>query len=301
MANTSGAIMGTVLITGGTDGLGRAAAILLGQHGYRVFATGRNREHREVLDKIAIERSLPLETLELDVCDDGSVNAAVSEIEKRAGPVDILVNSAGIAIASVMEEITLDDLRKQYETNIFGLLRTTQRVLPKMRKRHRGRIVNMSSISGRIAMPLMGAYSSSKHAVEAISDAMRQELYPFNIAVILIEPGYIETSMNRTAAELSSAYAKGAEHSPYRGVYQAFLSNWQKTRKKSKYVPEDCARVILQAIEETPPRARYLVTSSAKTAAFMRRIMSDRAFDRSMIKRLGLDAVRDAIEKEAGQ
>jgi len=167
-----------------------------------------------------------------------------------------------------------------------------------MRERRRGRIINMSSISGKIALPLMGAYSSSKHAVEAISDAMRLELYPFNIAVILIEPGYIETSMNRTAAELSSAYAKAAGQSPYRGVYEAFLEHWQETRKKSKYTPEDCARVVLQAIEETPPRARYLVTSSARIGALMRRVMSDRAFDRSMRKRLGLEAVRNGIEKE---
>ena len=301
MATQSGAVSGTVLVTGGTDGLGRAAAVLLAQRGYRVFASGRNRERREVLDKIAIERNLPLETLELDVCDDGSVNAAVSEIEKRAGPVEVLVNSAGIAIAAVMEETSLDDLHKQYETNIFGLLRTTQRVLPGMRKRRRGRIINTSSISGKIAAPLMGPYSSSKHAVEAISDAMRLELYPFNVAVVLIEPGYIETSMNRTAAELSSAYAERAEHSPYRLVYQGFLNRWQKTRKGSKTTPEDCARVILQAIEETPPRARYLVTREAKIAAFMRHYLSDRAFDRFMLKRLGLKAAREMMEKDAGQ
>jgi NAD(P)-dependent dehydrogenase (short-subunit alcohol dehydrogenase family) len=297
MATRAGAALGTVLVTGGTDGLGRAAAILLAEHGYRVFAGGRNRERREVLDKTAIERSLPLETLELDVCDEGSVNAGVSEIERRAGPVEILVNSAGIAIAAVMEEISLDDLRRQYDTNILGLLRATQRVLSEMRKRRRGRIINMSSISGKIAAPLMGPYSSSKHAVEAISDALRLELYPFNVAVVLIEPGYIETNMNRTAAELSSTYAKGAEHSPYRGVYQAFLNNWQKTRKKSKYAPEDCARVILRAIEETPPRARYLVTKEAKIAALMRRFTPDRTFDRWMRKLLGLEALREAIEK----
>lgn len=301
MATRAGAILGTVLVTGGTDGLGRAAAILLAERGYRVFAGGRNRERREVLDKTAIERNLSLETLELDVCDEASVRAAVAEIEKRAGPVEILVNSAGIAIAAVMEEISLDDLRRQYETNIFGSLRTTQRVLPQMRKRRRGRIINMSSISGKIAAPLMGPYSSSKHAVEAISDAMRLELYPFNVAVVLIEPGYIETSMNRTAAELSSVYAKGAEQSPYRPVYQGFLDNWQKTRKKSKYTPEDCARVILQAIEETPPRARYLVTKEAKIAAFMQRFTPDGRFDRWMRKRLGLEAAREAIEKGSPQ
>jgi NAD(P)-dependent dehydrogenase (short-subunit alcohol dehydrogenase family) len=139
----------------------------------------------------------------------------------------------------------------------------------------------------------MGPYSSSKHALEAISDSLRLELYPFGVAVVLIEPGYIETSMNRTAAELSSTYAKGAEHSPYGPVYRGFLSRWEKTRKASKYRPEDCARVVLEAIEETPPRTRYLVTREAKIAAFMRRVMSDGAFDRGMKKRLGLDRLGD--------
>ncbi len=301
MPTTSDAMLRTVLVTGGTDGLGRAAAVLLSQRGYRVFAGGRDADRRAVFDKIAIERNLSLETLALDVCDDASVNAAVSEIEKRAGPVDILINNAGIAIAAVMEEISLEDLRKQYETNIFGLLRTTQRVLPEMRKRRRGRIINMSSISGKVSMPLLGPYSSSKHAVEAISDAMRLELYPFGIAVVLIEPGYIETSMNRTAAELSSTYARGAEHSPYLPVYQGFLNNWHKTRKASKYRPEDCARVVLQAIEESAPRARYLVTREAKIGALMRRLLSDRAFDRSILKSLHLDDARQATQKDLNQ
>ena len=298
MPSTSEGNRGTVLITGGTDGLGRAAAVLLAEHGYRVFAGSRSAERRAALDQFARERKLPLETLDLDVCDDASVNAGVSEIDRRAGPVDILVNNAGIAIAAVMEEVSLADLRKQYETNIFGVLRTTQRVLPQMRQRRRGRIINMSSIAGRISSPLMGPYSSSKHAIEAISDSMRLELYPFGIAVVLIEPGYIETSMNRTAAALSSAYAQGAAHSPYRIVYQGFFGNWERTRKASKYKPEDCARVILQAIEEPSPRARYLVTREAKIAAFMRWAVSDRAFDRGMKKRLGFDRIGDTAQKE---
>ena len=122
--------------------------MLLAERGYRVFAGGRHEGRRAALDQIAREQKLPLETLDLDVCDDASVNRAVSEIELRAGPVDLLVNNAGIAIAAAMEEVSLADLRKQYETNIFGELRTTQRVLPQMRQRRRGRIINMSSIAG---------------------------------------------------------------------------------------------------------------------------------------------------------
>jgi NAD(P)-dependent dehydrogenase (short-subunit alcohol dehydrogenase family) len=299
MPNGSDGNRGTLLVTGGTDGLGRATAILLAERGYRVFVGGRNADRRAALDQLARDRKLPLGTLELDVRDDASVNACVLEIERRAGPVDILVNNAGIAIAAAMEEISVADLLKVYETNVFGLLRVTKRVLPEMRRRHRGRIINMSSIAGRISSPILGPYSSSKHAVEAISDSLRHELYPFGIFVVLIEPGYIETSMNRNAAELSSSYATAADRSPYRGVYRAFLGGWEKTRKASTDTPQDCARVILRAIEETPPRPRYLVTHAAKIAAFIRRVMPEQAFDRGVRKRFRLDEVRSAIENES--
>jgi NAD(P)-dependent dehydrogenase (short-subunit alcohol dehydrogenase family) len=289
----------TALVTGGTDGLGRAAAILLASEGYRVFAGGRNTERLASLDQLARERKLPLEAIELDVCDEASVGRAIEEIGRRAGPLDILVNNAGIAIAAVMEEITLTDLRKVFDTNLYGAVRMAQSVLPEMRRRRRGRIINMSSISGKVAIPLMGPYAASKHALEAVSDAMRLELYPFGIHVVLIEPGYIPTSMNRTAAELSSAYAKNAERSPYVGVYQRFLRSWEKTRKASHYTPDDCARVVLRAIEEEPPRARYVVTREAKFGVLARRFLPEAAFDRSLRKRLRLDEIRDSLAREA--
>jgi NAD(P)-dependent dehydrogenase (short-subunit alcohol dehydrogenase family) len=288
----------TVLVTGGTDGLGRATAILLAERGYRVFAAGRNAERLEALSQLARERKLPLEALELDVCDAASSERAIAEIERRAGPVDILVNNAGIAIAAVMEEITPADLYKVFETNVFSPIRLAQRVLPEMRRRRRGRIINMSSISGKVAIPVMGTYAASKHALEAASDAMRLELYPFGIHVVLIEPGYIHTSMNRTAAELSSAYAKGAERSPYQGIYQAFLGGWEKTRKASRYQPEDCARVVLRAIEDEPPRARYAVTRRAKIGIFARRLLSDQALDNRFKKTFRLDELRESLTRK---
>jgi NAD(P)-dependent dehydrogenase (short-subunit alcohol dehydrogenase family) len=276
------------LITGGTDGLGRAAAVMLAKRGYRVFAGGRNAERIAALQQFANEHKLPLTAMELDVWDDASVARAVAEIEQSAGTVDVLVNNAGIAIAAVMEEITLTDLRKQFETNYFGLVRMSQRVLPGMRQKLSGRIINMSSIGGKLASPLFGPYSSSKHAVEAVSDAMRLEVYSFGIRVVLIEPGYIPTSMNRNASELSAAYAKGAEQSPYRAVYQGFLNAWSKTSNSSHYTPEDCARVIVRAIEDDPPRARYPVTREAKIGILLRRLLSDSVMDRQMRKRMGI-------------
>ncbi|MFY9804303.1 MAG: SDR family oxidoreductase [Candidatus Acidiferrales bacterium] len=285
------------LVTGGTDGLGRAAAVMLAERGYRVFAGGRNAERISALQQFAGERKLPLEAIELDVCDDASVEREVALIERTAGPVEVLVNNAGIGIVAVMEEITLGDLRKQFETNFFGLVRVTQRVLPGMRAALHGRIINMSSIAGKIAMPLFGPYSSSKHAVEAVSDAMRMELYPFGIHVALIEPGYIPTNMNRNAAELSSAYAKNAPRSPYGPIYQKFFGSWEKTKKAARYTPEDCARVIVRAIEETPPRARYPVTRRAKMGVIARRLLPDGLLDRQFRKMFALDEFRATLTK----
>ena len=287
------------LVSGGTDGLGRATAVMLAEHGFRVFAGGRNIERIAALQQFASERKLQLTAMELDVCDDASVDYAVTRIEKSTGTVDVLVNNAGIAIAAVMEEITLADLRKQFETNFFGLVRMSQRVLPGMRRKLSGRIINMSSIAGKLASPLFGPYSSSKHAVEAVSDAMRLEVYPFGIQVVLIEPGYIPTSMNRNAGELSSAYARGAEQSPYKSVYQGFLKSWGKTTKSSRYTPEDCARVILRAAEDDPPRARYPVTREAKIGILFRRLLSDRAMDRQMRKAMGIADLRPTPHADA--
>lgn len=298
MSNTEKKLS-TVLITGGTDGLGRGAAEFLAARGYRVFAGSRNAQRRAELADFAQKKNLALEVLPLDVTDDASVESAVAEVERRAGSIDVLINNAGIAIGAVMEEISQADLHKQFETNFFGVVRVTQRVLPGMRRRRCGRIINLSSIAGKIASPLMGPYSSSKHALEAISDSMRLEVYPFGIHVVLIEPGFIPTSINRNAAELSSVYAANAEKSPYRGVYQGFFKTWQQTTDASKYTPEDCARVILRAFQDTPPRARYLVTRDAKIGSAMKRFFSDRAFDRAMIKRFALDSVRKNAAEES--
>ncbi|MGH9686959.1 MAG: SDR family oxidoreductase [Candidatus Acidiferrales bacterium] len=286
-----------VLVTGATDGLGRATAVLFAEHGYRVFAGGRSAERRAALQELARAKNLPLEVLELDVTNDASVDAAVAEIERRAGPVAVLVNNAGIGIGAAMEEISLADMRKQFETNVFGVLRVTQRVLPEMRKRRRGRIVNMSSIAGKIGTPIMGPYCASKHALEAISDSMRLELYPYNVNVILIEPGYIATSIGRNSTELSSSYANSASRSPYGPIYNAFRISFGTSMKNSRTTPADCAAVILSAVEAEHPRARYPVTPEAKMALRLRRLLPDRMFDRMLHKRMGLEDFRDEISK----
>jgi len=288
MSSSENGQLKTVLVTGGTDGLGRATAILLAQEGYRVFAAGRDAQKRAALEQFAEEHELRLETLALDVTDDVSAARAVGEIERRTGGVDVLVNNAGIAIVAVMEEITLGDLRKQFETNMIAPVRMAQLVLPGMRERRRGRIINMSSIAGKISNPLMGPYSGSKHALEAVSDAMRMELAHFGIQVVLIEPGFIPTNINQASAGLSAMYVQNAAASAYARTYSGFLEMWKKVVNRSRSKPEDCARVILQAIRADSPKARYLVTREAKIFAAMKWLLSDRRMDQITLRMLGM-------------
>jgi NAD(P)-dependent dehydrogenase (short-subunit alcohol dehydrogenase family) len=278
----------TVLITGATDGLGRAAALLLAEKGYRVFAAGRSGEKRAELDRLAAARKLSLESLELDVCNEGSVTRAVQQILQKAGNIDVLINNAGVGLMAVAEELKLEDLRRLYETNIFGLLRVTQAVLPHMRGRKAGRILMLSSVAGILTPPTYGAYSSSKHAVEALSNALRLELYPFSVEVILIEPGYIMTNFQQTAKDLAESYIEGSATSPYAKIYSGAIAGATNSRRESKTTPEDCARVILHAIEASHPKARYTVTSLAKWAAFGRRILPDTLLDSFLRRKFGI-------------
>jgi len=284
----------TVLITGGTDGLGRATALLLAEQGYRVFATGRNAERRAALDAVARERKFRLETLEMDVCEDASVDRAVAEVERRAGAVEALVNSAGIAVVAAMEEITQRDLHQQFETNVFGTVRVIQRVLPEMRKRRRGRIVNMSSVGGVVANPLFGPYSGSKFAIEAVSDALRLELRSFGIHVVVIQPGYIPSGMESASVGLSSHYTHGAARSPYAQLYGNFLKFWKRSTANPRYRPEHCALVILRALRDTPPKPRYTVTRDARITRVVRRLLTDSMLDRMLIRALEIDKIREA-------
>ena len=278
----------SVLITGATDGLGKAAALLLAGRGYRLFAAGRSAEKRAQLDALAREKKLPLETLEMDVCDDASVNAGVLSVLNKAGAIDVLINNAGLVYAGAVEELRLEDWRKQFETNFFGVLRVTQAILPHMRERQKGRILMMSSVSGIVTPPTQGAYSASKHAIEAVANAMRSELYPFGIETILIEPGYIVTNIQQTAMELAQPYQEEISNGHYAKIYATYLSSAKSTRAQSKTTPEDCARIMLEAIEAPRPKARYGVTPLATLVKWGKRLLSDRAADRLIRRRYGI-------------
>lgn len=278
----------TVLITGATDGLGKAAALLLAERGYRVFAAGRSAAKRAQLEDLAREKNLPLETLEMDVCNDGSVEKAVASVYQKAGSIDVLINNAGFVQVGAVEDLRMEDWRRQFETNFFGVIRVTQAVLPHMRERRKGRILMMSSVSGFLTPPTQGAYSASKHAIEALSNALRHELYPFGIHTILIQPGYIMTSIQSTAMDLAQPYQEKFRTGPYAGIYASYLGNATSTRARSRTTPEDCARIMLKAIEARHPKARYGVTPLATFAKLAKWLFTESAADRMIRRRYGI-------------
>jgi NAD(P)-dependent dehydrogenase (short-subunit alcohol dehydrogenase family) len=277
-----------VLLTGATDGLGKAAAILLAEHGYRVFGAGRSAAKRAELDALARERKLPLESLEMEVSDDESVRRAVASVYARAGQIDVLINNAGTSYVACVEDMRMEDWRRQFEINFFGVLRVTQMVMPRMRERRCGRIVMMSSASGLVTPPTQGAYSASKHALEGLSNALRHELYPFGVATVLIEPGYIVTGIQQAAIELAQPYLDKIQSGPYAKVYASAWAGAKSSRAKSKTSPEDCARIILQAIEAPHPKARYTVTPLATLVKWSKRLLPDSAIDRMIRRRYGI-------------
>ena len=282
-----------VLITGGSDGLGKAAAILLAERGYRVVATGRSAKKLADLESLAAQKKLTIGTVELDVCDDESVKKAVARVVSQHGAIDVLVNNAGVGYMAAVEEIEMADFKQQFETNLFGVLRVTQAVLHGMRARRSGRILMISSVAGLVTPPTYGAYSSSKHALEGLSNALRLELYPFGIGVVLIEPGYIVTNFQQTAKELAQPYTERAADSPYQKIYDGARKGAEKGRGGSKTTPEDCARVMLEAIESTNPRVRYGVTRLATLVKWAKRLASDRVLDQILRRYYGVASPAD--------
>ncbi len=248
-----------VVITGATAGIGRHAAEYLSERGYRVIATGRN---PAILAEIAQKSGGKVDTVRLDVTSEESIAAAVREVDRltEGHGADVLVNNAGYGMAAPLAELTDADLRKQFDTNVFGLMAVTRAFLPQMMQRRAGRIINISSIGGRITFPMFGAYHGSKYAVEGLSDCLRMELRPFGIRVSLVEPGPIATEFaNRSMAEVSKY--KAAE-SPYGPVY-ARADRLKELSDKQAAHPIKVSRVIERAAFGRWPSARYVVPFSS--------------------------------------
>jgi NAD(P)-dependent dehydrogenase (short-subunit alcohol dehydrogenase family) len=268
-----------VLITGCSSGIGRATASRLTRSGWKVYASARRLESIEDL------REAGCETLALDVTDEESMRAAVDTVELEEGAVGVLVNNAGYSQSGAIETVPLDAVRRQFETNVFGLVRLTQLVLGKMRAQRWGRIVNVGSMGGRLSFPGAGHYHATKHAVEAISDAMRFELRGFGIDVILLEPGLIATEFGETATA-SMTDVTSSDEDPYARfnatVGAVTKGAYDGPMRRLGAGPERVAKVIERAITRRRPPARITITPSAKITIATRRMLPDRAWDAAM-------------------
>lgn len=241
-----------ILITGATSGIGRYTALHLTKRGHHVIGTGRNEK------ALAELRAAGVDGVVMDVTSDASVEAAKVEIDRLTNGhgVDVLVNNAGYGLFAPVEACTDEDVRAQYETNVFGLLRVTRAFLPAMRARGKGRVVNVSSVGGRMTFPLGGIYNSTKYAVESISDALRMEVKRFGIDVSIVEPGYIKTDFTARTMGLADKYASDPR-SPYHAVMQHFTSMGEGAERLA-VGPHSVARAIESAATSWWPRARYV-------------------------------------------
>ena len=268
-----------VLITGATAGIGRITALYLAKQGHHVIATGRKVAE---LDKLKAEAGASkLDTLALDVTSAESIAAAARAVDAlTAGKgLDVLVNNAGFGVLGPTSEISDAEMRRQYETNVFGLMNVTRAFLPKMRQRRAGRIINVSSVGGRITLPYFGVYNSTKYALESLSDALRYELRPFGVDVVLIEPGIIRTNFEATAVQGLSAL----RDTPYAAALGKY-EQMSKTADRFASNPIVIAKAIARAVNARRPAARYVAPWSTNFVIWFRAVAPTRVWDWAMRK-----------------
>lgn len=262
-----------VLLTGASSGIGYDVAPLLVRYGYTVYGAARR------VEKIEELASEGVKALSMDVTDEASMEAAVQQVIDAEGRIDVLINNAGYGFYGAIEDVPIDEARRQFEVNLFGLARLTQLVLPHMRAQGRGRILNISSMAGRITMPLGAWYHATKYALEAFSDALRMEVEEFGIDVVIIEPGGIKTPWGLIAVD-------HLEESSRNGVYaaqaQRVAANMRKLYSPSSNLsePKVISNAILRALEARRPKTRYLVGFGAKPSVFLHTVLPDRLFDK---------------------
>ena len=264
-----------VLITGCSSGIGKETARHLAQAGHRVYATARKTE------AIADLKEIGCETLACDVSDEASMAACVASVEEAEGAVGALVNNAGYSQSGAVETVPIDSVRRQFETNVFGLMRMCQLVLPAMRKQRSGRIINISSLGGKLTFPGGGVYHATKHAVEALSDALRWEVASFGVQVVVIEPGLIKTEFASTALGSMDATENEGPYGKFNHmVGKVTTGAYEGPMSKLGGGPETVARKIETAITADRPKTRYKVTPSAGLIMAQRSILSDKMWDR---------------------
>ena len=272
------------IVTGSSSGIGYATSLMLARKGFYTYASVRNTNKSASLESIANAERLPLKLIQLDVTDDSSVKDAVEKIVLEKGRIDVLVNNAGYGLFGAFEDLSLDEIKAQFETNFFGVIRVTQHVLPIMRTPQNGGgvIVNVSSINGLIAFPVISAYVGTKFAIEGLSESIAYELEPFGIKVILIEPGAIGSNFMK-----GSVLPKRAldPQSPYSELVQKF-SVKTSSQHDNATQPEEVAKTIFQAISIEKPEFRYVVGNDAVSLLQARKNMPYSEFQKMIIQNI---------------
>ncbi|KUN25198.1 short-chain dehydrogenase [Streptomyces antibioticus] len=270
----------TALVTGASSGIGEATALKLQSLGYTVYGAARRTDR---LQKLADRGIRPLA---MDVTDDDSMQAGIDRVVAETGRIDVLVNNAGYGSYGAIEDVTMDEARRQFEVNVFGAMRLAQLALPHMRAQHSGTIVNITSMGGKIYTPLGGWYHGTKFALEALSDCLRLEAKPFGIDVVVIEPGGIATEWGAIAADqLEKSSADGAYAKQADAMASALRS---EANAKRNSPPQVIADAIGKAVTARRPRTRYATGFGARPLIALRRIVSDRAFDTVISRATGL-------------
>lgn len=267
-----------ILISGASTGIGRAASIHMARLGHTVWAGVRSQKSFDELTRMHVKGLHPVV---LDVCDEESIVACVSQIKKTSGMLHALVNNAGIAVGGPLEGVSMDDWRRQFETNVFGQIRVTQECLPLLRE-SKGRIVNISSVSGKLASPFMGPYTASKHALEAISDSLRRELKTLGVKVIVVEPGAIATPIWEKSKSEARPKLEGLDPAlkeVYEPIMNKFLTSLDKVIAKASPVSL-VTRAIEHALLSRMPKSRYPVGPGIRAAIFLSGTLPDTWVDK---------------------
>jgi NAD(P)-dependent dehydrogenase (short-subunit alcohol dehydrogenase family) len=272
------------LITGSSSGIGFETSILLARNGIYTYATMRNlSKSQEILD-IAKKECLPLKVLNLDVTDEKSTQKAIDMVVHEQNRIDILVNNAGYSLVGALEQISMDEIKEEFETNFFGIIKLIQKVLPQMRKQQSGRIINVSSLAGRIGLPIVSAYVSSKFALEGLSESLKYEVQDFGIYVILIEPGVIKTNFiknlkigKQVITSKNGDVNTSSTDLPYAEIFQKRISAF-KPRFEKGSSPKEVADTILEAVTSDKPKFRYIVGQDASKLMEIRKNTSDEEF-----------------------
>jgi len=273
------------VVTGSSSGIGFETSLLLAKNGFFTYATMRDLDKSSKIIDLKQKEKLPLEVLKLDVTDDKSVKEAIEKIANEQGTVNVLVNNAGYALVGPLEELSIQEFKEQFETNVFGAIRVTQAVLPIMRKQRQGTIVNISSIAGRIGFPLTSAYVSSKFALEGLSESMAYELDQFGTKVILIEPGVIKTNFDNNLKIGKKVSTTNDRNSPYADITEKRIAGF-KPRFENGIPAIEVAKLILKTItsKNVPSESRYLVGNDAFKLLEIRKNRSDKEFRRLVME-----------------